>query len=116
MEISVLQKIVEEKEKEIQNTAETLREARMENKKLLTEIETPKPNERLLAAIESDKVAAAKAVSQNQKLKTQVVELEEAFMKLVSFSVIKICYCNLNCALGLTIVKSRNCINIFFKS
>ena len=56
----------------------------VKNKKLREEIENPKPNERLLAAIESDKVAAARAVSQNQKLKNQITEFEEVFVKLVS--------------------------------
>ena len=39
---------------------------------------------RLLAAMESDKVAAAQATSQNAKLKDQVQELQEAFIKIVS--------------------------------
>jgi len=38
----------------------------------------------LLAACESDRVAASRAVAQNAKLKEQVEELEAAVVKLVS--------------------------------
>jgi hypothetical protein len=40
--------------------------------------------DKLLAAMESDKVAAARAVGQNQQLKVQLEELQDAFVKMVS--------------------------------
>lgn len=73
----------EKKDNELANALTLLKEVEAENKKLLLEVETPQAREKLLAAIESDKVAAAKAVSQNQKLKNQIMELEEAFVKIV---------------------------------
>lgn len=39
---------------------------------------------KLLAAMESDKVAAARAVGQNQQLKVQLEELQGGFIKMVS--------------------------------
>ncbi|KAK6622995.1 hypothetical protein RUM43_008847 [Polyplax serrata] len=72
----------EKKDNELANALTLLKEVEAENKKLLLEVETPQAREKLLAAIESDKVAAAKAVSQNQKLKNQIMELEEAFVKI----------------------------------
>ena len=42
----------------------------------------------LVAACESDKVAASRAMSQNAKLKDQVEELELAVVTLVSFDVL----------------------------
>lgn len=39
---------------------------------------------KLLAAMESDKVAAARAVGQNQQLKEQLKELQDGFVKMVS--------------------------------
>lgn len=62
-----------------------LKEVKSDNTRLLSEMESSNANERLLAAMESDKVAAARAVSQNQKLKEQILELEGGFVKLVSF-------------------------------
>lgn len=40
---------------------------------------------KLLAAIESDKVAASRATQQNQQLKNQLTELQEGFVKMVKF-------------------------------
>jgi hypothetical protein len=40
--------------------------------------------DKLLAAMESDKVAAARAVGQNQQLKKQLEELQDGFVKMVS--------------------------------
>lgn len=40
--------------------------------------------DKLLAAMESDKVAAARAVGQNQQLKEQLKELQDGFVKMVS--------------------------------
>lgn len=40
--------------------------------------------DKLLAAMESDKVAAARAVGQNQRLKQQLEELQDGFVKMVS--------------------------------
>jgi len=45
---------------------------------------TGQADPRLLAAMESDKVAASRAVTQNNKLKEQMIELQEAFARLVS--------------------------------
>lgn len=39
---------------------------------------------KLLATMESDKVAAARAVQQNKELKEQMDSMQEVFMKLVS--------------------------------
>ncbi|KAL0274128.1 UNVERIFIED_CONTAM: hypothetical protein PYX00_006626 [Menopon gallinae] len=81
-EIELLQKEKIEKSQEVNQIYNTLQEIRSENLKLLEEREGLNNNQKLLAAMESDKVAAARAVSQNQKLKDQVVELEDAFVKL----------------------------------
>lgn len=52
---------------------------------LLERYESDQPDkDKLLAAMESDKVAAALAVSQNQRLKVQLEELQDGFVKLVS--------------------------------
>lgn len=40
----------------------------------------------LLATIESDKVAASRAVSQNQQLKMQLDEIQKAFVQLVGYT------------------------------
>lgn len=37
----------------------------------------------LLAAIESDKIAASRAVAQNQQLKSQLDEIQKAYIQLV---------------------------------
>lgn len=39
---------------------------------------------KLLATMESDKIAAARAVQQNKELKDQMESMQEVFMKLVS--------------------------------
>lgn len=41
---------------------------------------------KLLAAMESDKIAASRATEQNQKLKTQLEELQDAFIQMVIFN------------------------------
>lgn len=52
---------------------------------MLERYECDQPDkDKLLAAMESDKVAAALAVSQNQRLKVQLEELQDGFVKLVS--------------------------------
>ncbi|XP_067001473.2 golgin subfamily A member 2 [Anabrus simplex] len=49
----------------------------------IKELETDRPDaDRLLATMESDKVAAAQAVAQNQKLKSQLEELQDSFIKM----------------------------------
>lgn len=83
-EIESLRKLILEKTQEMNQMYSTLQQIKSENIKLLEEREGVNSNQKLLAAMESDKVAAARAVSQNQKLKDQVVELEDAFVKLVS--------------------------------
>jgi hypothetical protein len=47
------------------------------------ECDQPDKN-KLLATMESDKVAAALAVGQNQQLKLQLEELQDGFVKMVS--------------------------------
>lgn len=42
-------------------------------------------NQKLLATMESDKVAAARAVSQNNELKKQLEEMQSVFIKMVSY-------------------------------
>jgi hypothetical protein len=49
--------------------------------------------DKLLAAMESDKVAAARAVGQNQQLKVQLEELQDAFVKMVSCCCCCCCCC-----------------------
>jgi hypothetical protein len=57
---------------------------------MLERFESDQPDkDKLLAAMESDKVAAARAVGQNQLLKQQLEELQEGFVKMVS---LKLCY------------------------
>lgn len=47
---------------------------------------------KLLAAMESDKIAASRAVQQNSELKQQLEEMQQVFVKMVSyFCKIKIC-------------------------
>lgn len=52
--------------------------------------------DKLLAAMESDKVAAARAVGQNQRLKQQLEELQDGFVKMVSLTVIGISGIHIN--------------------
>lgn len=53
------------------------------NEKILV-IENDKPDSKaLIAAIESDKVAASRAMEQNQQLKEQIQEYQNAIMQLV---------------------------------
>lgn len=47
-------------------------------------IETPDTST-ILATIESDKVAASRAVSQNQDLKDQLDEIQKAYVQVVSY-------------------------------
>lgn len=53
-------------------------------RRLEAAVDNGRPDPALLAAMESDKVAASRAVAQNQKLKDQLTELQEAFIRLVS--------------------------------
>jgi len=73
---------------ENQNVQKTLndRDCRIgELEFMLERYESDQPDkDKLLAAMESDKVAAALAVSQNQRLKVQLEELQDGFVKLVS--------------------------------
>lgn len=60
---------------------------------MLERFEGDQPDkDKLLAAMESDKVAAARAVGQNQRLKQQLEELQDGFVKMVS---LKLCYWNI---------------------
>lgn len=43
-------------------------------------------NAKLLASIESDKVAASRAVTQNNELKKQLEEMQQAFIQMVSIN------------------------------
>lgn len=45
---------------------------------------------KLLATMESDKVAASRAVQQNKELKEQMESMQEVFMKLVSLTIVSI--------------------------
>lgn len=55
----------------------------------LEQIESLQPNSsRLNASIESDKVAASRAVLQNQELKFQLDEIQKAFVQVVSFTLL----------------------------
>lgn len=57
---------------------------------MLERFEGDQPDkEKLLTAMESDKVAASRAVGQNQRLKQQLEELQDGFVKMVS---LKLCY------------------------
>jgi len=57
---------------------------------MLERYECDQPDkDKLLAAMESDKVAASLAVSQNQRLKVQLEELQDGFVKLVSEVLLK---------------------------
>ena len=84
-----LQNQLREKIQEINDMEGYLNELKSENARLQSEMESSIANERLLAAMESDKVAAARAVAQNQKLKQQLLELEGGFVKLVTKVVFK---------------------------
>lgn len=70
-----LQFLINEKDEFIRN---------LENK--LEQIESVQPDSsRLNASIESDKIAASRAVLQNQELKFQLDEIQKAFVQVVSF-------------------------------
>lgn len=73
-------------QKQIEELSSDLKERLTRIEDLESMIESMKedqPNkERLLAAIESDKVAAARAVAQNQKLKERLEELENGFVTM----------------------------------
>lgn len=47
-------------------------------------------NSKLLAAMESDKIAASRAVIQNAELKKQLQDMQDDFVKMVSFCVVEI--------------------------
>lgn len=56
----------------------------MEYEAALERLQSEKPDAtNLLASIESDKIAASRAMDQNQKLKLQLEEIQEAYVKLV---------------------------------
>lgn len=68
-------------EKQLETKGESIQE--LETR--LEEMRTNQPdNAKLLAIMESDKVAAARAVAQNTELKKQMDSMQEVFMKLVS--------------------------------
>jgi hypothetical protein len=61
-----------------------------EMESMLERFEGDQPDkEKLLTAMESDKVAASRAVGQNKRLKQQLEELQDSFVKMVS---LKLCY------------------------
>ena len=78
-------KVADEKElllKDLEAQAESVREL----EGLLEELRGNQPDTvKLLATMESDKVAAARAVAQNAELKSQMESMHEVFMKLVSW-------------------------------
>ncbi|RZC34772.1 golgin subfamily A member 2-like, partial [Asbolus verrucosus] len=75
-------KVLNEKEmllKDVERKEESVREL----ESLVEELRGNQPdNAKLLAIMESDKVAAARAVSQNTEMKKQMESMEEVFMKL----------------------------------
>jgi chromosome segregation ATPase len=77
-------RVTNEKEmllKDLEAKAESVREL----EGLVEELRRNQPdNAKLLATMESDKVAAARAVSQNTELKKQMESMEEVFVKVVS--------------------------------
>lgn len=78
-------KILHEKEslvKELESREENIAEL----SGIIEELRGNQPdNAKLLAIMESDKVAASRAVSQNAEMKKQMESMEEVFNKLVSF-------------------------------
>ena len=87
---NILYAMVHQQDKESQ----TLRLALMSKEQSLSEMETRNEmleqsqqddlkHDELMAAIESDKVAASRAMAQNAKLKDQLEELELAVIQLV---------------------------------
>lgn len=62
---------------------EELEAARSYAKRIEAKADSGRPDPALLAAMESDKVAASRAVAQNQKLKDQLNELQDALLRVV---------------------------------
>lgn len=70
----------------------TLQQQLLEKDTKLAELETAlerlqaeKPDTtNILATMESDKIAASRAVAQNQELKNQLEEIQKAFVQIVS--------------------------------
>lgn len=64
------------------------------------QIQSERPDSKnLIASIESDKIAASRAMSQNQELKQQLEEIQKAFVQVVkvlcfSFYVFKVNCCD----------------------
>lgn len=75
-----LQKIYAESETKIKELNKALDEASLKSECSHDSISISKLN----ADITSDKIAAQRAAEQNKKLKTDLQELEEAFVKIVS--------------------------------
>lgn len=75
-----LQKIYAESETKIKELNKALEEASLKSECSHDSISISKLN----ADITSDKIAAQRAAEQNKKLKTDLQELEEAFVKIVS--------------------------------
>lgn len=85
-----LQRAGQAKDKDLQ----TLKTSVYERDSLISELETQLEmlrstsnvsHDEMLAACESDKVAASRAMVQNKQLKEQLTELENQFIQLVSF-------------------------------
>lgn len=57
----------------------------------LERIQSERPDSKnLIASIESDKIAASRAMSQNQDLKQQLEEIQKAFVQVVSAFLLKL--------------------------
>lgn len=82
---------IEENLNDVRNERDELLKELLQKKNIIEELEgtierlrVDQPdNAKLLATIESDKVAAARAVLQNQQLKEQLEEMQNAFIKMV---------------------------------
>lgn len=98
--IGRLEKIIEDTNRDMGNEIAVLHEEKkdliaeldLRNKTIneledkIVEMETDRPDAvRLVAAMESDKVAAAQAIKQNTKLKKEVEELQDKFVEFVSY-------------------------------
>uniref|UniRef100_A0A1B6L4L5 Golgin subfamily A conserved domain-containing protein n=1 Tax=Graphocephala atropunctata TaxID=36148 RepID=A0A1B6L4L5_9HEMI len=84
--VSALQEQLQEKSREVEALREGLQERAVRIQELevaVERLETERPDSaNLQAAIESDKVAASRAVAQNNNLKKQLEELQEALVKM----------------------------------
>lgn len=79
-----LQRLYVESDKKIKELNQALEEASNKSECSHDNISISKLN----ADITSDKIAAQRAAEQNKKMKTDLEELEKAFVKIVSFTIL----------------------------